>query len=383
MNFVAQIIVTIIRIAVGGLFIFSGLIKANDTLGFSYKLVEYFEPGVLNIPFFIPYAVPLAMLICIFEVIVGFTMLIGARVRLTLWLSLLMIIFFTFLTFYSAQFDVVKTCGCFGDAITLTPWESFTKDVVLLVLILILFAGKQYIMPLFGKSVLYPSKSSKMETIVVMLALIFATAFPLYTYSFLPIKDFRPYAIGKNIPEQTKGIPDEIAFSYILKNKKTGKLEEVFTWPENWTDNYIFEESKTTITKKGIDPVIKDFQITSLSGDDYTDMIEYEGNNFVLVCYSLETTNLASINQIEQLRMQCEKEGVKFVALTASSPDVVRAFNKEHGTNFKFFISDGIVLKTMIRSNPGLLLLNNGVVKGKWHFNTIPLFDDLDTLLLN
>ncbi|MBL7883592.1 MAG: DoxX family membrane protein, partial [Bacteroidia bacterium] len=199
------------RVFVGLLFIFSGFIKANDTLGFSYKLVEYFE--VFETHFLVPLALPLAVFICIFEIILGFSLLIGSRVKLTLWLSLLMILFFTFLTFYSAYYNKVTSCGCFGDAIPLTPWQSFYKDVSLLVLIIILFIGKKYLTPIVG---------STFETILVAIIIIAAVAFPIYTINYLPVIDFRPYAIGKNIPEQTKGVPDELKYFYILKDKKNG-----------------------------------------------------------------------------------------------------------------------------------------------------------------
>ena len=145
-----KITVSFSRIFVGILFIISGFIKLNDPLGFSYKLQEYFSTEVLNIPFLEPYALAISLFVVVFEVILGVFLLIGYKPKFTVWSLLLMIVFFTFLTFYSAYFDKVKDCGCFGDALKLTPWESFTKDVVLLVLILILFLGKSYIKPIFN-----------------------------------------------------------------------------------------------------------------------------------------------------------------------------------------------------------------------------------------
>ncbi|MEO8934393.1 MAG: DoxX family protein, partial [Xanthomarina sp.] len=142
-------IVNISRVLVGVLFIISGFVKLNDPLGFSYKLQEYFSVDVLNIPFLEPYALIISVFVVIFEVILGVFLLIGYKPKFTVWSLLGMIVFFTFLTFYSAYFEKVKDCGCFGDAIPLTPWESFTKDVILLVLILILFLGIKYIKPLF------------------------------------------------------------------------------------------------------------------------------------------------------------------------------------------------------------------------------------------
>ena len=136
-----KILVHLSRIFVGVLFIISGFIKLNDPLGFSYKLQEYFGEDVLNLEFLIPYALGISVIVVVFEVVLGVFLLIGYKPKFTVWSLLAMIIFFTFLTFYSAYFDKVKDCGCFGDALKLTPWESFTKDLVLLVLILILFFG--------------------------------------------------------------------------------------------------------------------------------------------------------------------------------------------------------------------------------------------------
>src|ERR1700743_2293717 len=170
----ASPLVWIARILVGLLFIFSGLIKINDPLGFSYKLEEYFE--VFHITFLDGFAVSIAILLCALEIILGFGLLIGVRAKQVAWGLLLLIIFFAFLTFYSAFFKVVQTCGCFGDAIPLTPWQSFSKDVVLLLLILVLFVNKENIRPLFQ-----PKTGDRL----LIGSVIVAVAMGLYTYNFL------------------------------------------------------------------------------------------------------------------------------------------------------------------------------------------------------
>src|SRR5688572_28216775 len=172
------------RIFIGVLFIISGLIKANDPLGFSYKLDEYFT--VFSVESLTAISLPLAMFICIIEVGLGVAALMGYRMVLVTWLLLLMIVFFSFLTFYSAWFDVVKDCGCFGDALKLTPWQSFTKDILLLVLILIIFFNRNTITPLFGE---------KATNLIAYTGLLIALFFAVYTYRHLPVIDFRPYAI--------------------------------------------------------------------------------------------------------------------------------------------------------------------------------------------
>ncbi len=172
-----KVITTITRIFVGVLFIISGLIKANDPLGFSYKLDEYFT--VFNTAWMIPASLPMAMLICILEVGLGVAVLVGYRMVLVSWLLLLLIVFFTFLTFYSAYFDVVKDCGCFGDALKLTPWQSFSKDVVLLILILIIFSQRKRITGLF---------SDRINGIITFAGFILTGWFTWHCYTHLPVK---------------------------------------------------------------------------------------------------------------------------------------------------------------------------------------------------
>ena len=185
-------LVAISRIVVGALFIFSGFIKLNDPIGFSYKLQEYFSPDVLNIPFLEPYALLISVFVVVFEVVLGVFLLVGYKPKFTVWSLLLMIVFFTFLTFYAAYFEKVKDCGCFGDFLKLAPWESFWKDVFLLVLILILFFGVKHIKPIFSK---LPT------TILALLGFIVSLWFGYHVLMHLPAIDFRAYAIGKNIKE--------------------------------------------------------------------------------------------------------------------------------------------------------------------------------------
>jgi uncharacterized membrane protein YphA (DoxX/SURF4 family) len=357
---------SIARFLVGVLFIFSGWIKANDTIEFSYKLIEYFE--VFGIDFFIPLSLPLAILICIFEMILGFTLLIGARIKLTLWLMLLMILFFTLLTFYSAYFNKVSTSGSFGDALPLTSWQSFVKDVVLLIFIIILFIGKNEINAIFGP---------RLENALIVTALIAAIAFPLYTYNFLPVIDFRPYAIGKNIPSQTTGIPDELRYRHKVKDRRTGK-EKVLDHLEGDDKNYEFVEAITEVTKKGVEPKVRNFSITGLNGDDYTQkIIENPDYNFLLICYDLELTAKSAFGRINDFARLCKQDHIKFVALTSSSKEVIDEFKKEVETDIDFYKTDVAVLKAMIRSNPGIMLLKAGTVQFKWHYHSLPSFTDV------
>ena len=200
------------RAIVGLLFIFSGLIKANDPLGFGYKLQEYFE--VFHISFLNDYAVLLAILLCTLEIVLGALLLLGFWSSKVAWGLLLIIIFFTFLTFYSAFFEVVTSCGCFGDAIPLTPWQSFAKDIILLSLILHLFLRRKEILPVLT--------GVKAQQFIAGLVLILSLGFGLFTYSYLPILDFLPYKVGNNIPQlmitPPGAAPDVYEITYNLKN---------------------------------------------------------------------------------------------------------------------------------------------------------------------
>ena len=186
MKFLTQIF----RISVAILFVISGFVKLNDPLGFSYKLQEYFSPDVLNLTFLAPYALIFSFLIVVFEVVVGVFLFLGFKPKFTLWSLLSMILFFTFLTFYSAYFDKVKDCGCFGDALKLTPWESFFKDLILLILIGVIFIFKDFIKPFFNTSI---------TNLVATLSLISSIFFGFYVLRHLPLIDFRAYKIGDNI----------------------------------------------------------------------------------------------------------------------------------------------------------------------------------------
>lgn len=352
------------RIFVGLLFIFSGLIKANDTVGFSYKLVEYFE--VFGTHFLVSLALPLAMFICIFEVALGFTLLMGSRIKLTLWLLLLMILFFTFLTFYSAYFNKVTSCGCFGDAIPLTPWQSFSKDLILLVFIIILFIGKKHITPLFG---------NKLENVLLVIVLVASTAFPIYTYNNLPVKDFRPYKIGTDL---YAAMNPKMKYFYILKNKKTGEQKEFEAWPENWDSEYDYIDSRTEPLDKNVKPIIG-YAMMNEYGEDYTsEFLQKEGYKFILVAYNLDKTEESVQGKINDFASVCALNKIEFVGLTSSDSLKTFEFKKSHNITYPFYLNaDDVPLKTMIRSNPGLILLKGSVVTAMWHYRNFPSFTDV------
>ena len=361
------------RFVVGVLFIVSGLIKANDALGFSYKLEEYFSAGVLNMEFLIPYAFLLAAGICIAEIFLGVMVLIGARPKFTSWSLLGMIVFFTFLTFYSAYFNKVTDCGCFGDAVKLTPWESFGKDVVLLFFIAIIFLKKNVIKPML---------SFKMENMLLGVITFFCFAFVYHTYNHLPMKDFRPYAIGKSIPEGMKtcdelGLPCPEKIDYFLvRNKETGEEKQVLSLDWDWqTDDFVSNTGKS-LEIEGYEAPVHDFSI-SIDGADYTESILSSDYAFLVVAYNLSKTDKDAWSQVNDLAAGAERIEVPFITMSASSDEMIEEFRHEVQAAYPFYFTDETTLKTIVRSNPGVLLLKKGTIIGKWHHNDFPTFEEI------
>ncbi|HYK75358.1 MAG TPA: BT_3928 family protein [Daejeonella sp.] len=367
---------------VGLLFVFSGLIKANDPLGFGYKLQEYFE--VFHITFLNDFATAIAILLCTLEIVLGVLLLLGFWARKVSWGLLLLILFFTFLTFYSAFFKVVTSCGCFGDAIPLTPWQSFSKDLVLLTLILVIFINRDSIKPLVG--------SAKAQQMIAGLVLILSLGFGLYTYNFLPVMDFLPYKIGNNLPALMRmppgAQPDVYEITYNLKNEKTGETkvmtDKEYLKTEIWKDTtwQIFGEPVNRLVKKGYDVKIRDLKITDSQGTDYThEIIENPYYNLVIVAYDLAKADVRAIGKLNAIAMNAaENYNIRTVLLTSNSAQDADLFSKENKLVMEVFYADAIPLKSMVRANPGVLLLKDGVVVNKWHYHTTPSYSELAKL---
>ena len=367
------------RAIVGLLFIFSGLIKANDPLGFGYKLQEYFE--VFHISFLNDYAVLLAILLCTLEIVLGALLLLGFWSSKVAWGLLLIIIFFTFLTFYSAFFEVVTSCGCFGDAIPLTPWQSFAKDIILLSLILHLFLRRKEILPVLT--------GVKAQQFIAGLVLILSLGFGLFTYSYLPILDFLPYKVGNNIPQlmitPPGAAPDVYEITYNLKNKSSGETKSMtdkeYLKTQIWKDTNweISGDPVSKLIKKGFDLKIKDLKITDNQGTDYNqEILENPYYNLVIVAYNLSKTDATGIGNLNALAINAaENYNIRTVLLTSNSAQDAELFSKKNKLVMEVFYADGIPLKSMVRANPGVLLLKNGVVINKWHFRNMPPYDEL------
>jgi len=366
------------RIFVGVLFIFSGLVKINDPLGFSYKLEEYFD--VLHLTFFTPFSLYIAIVLCSLEIILGFGLLIGARSANVAWGLLLLTIFFGFLTFYSAYFKVVQTCGCFGDAIPLTPWQSFSKDMFLLLLVIILFKNRRGIQPL---------TAANTGNKLLLGATIVAVGLGLYTYNFLPVIDFLAYKVGANIPDEMKtppgAKPDEYELTYTLKNKKTHATKVMnnteYMSSNIWKDNdwSVVGTPESRLVKKGFAPKIQDLTISDAQGTDYTkELFSNPFNNLVIVAYDLRHADVDAIERLNAIAINLQTNyNTRTVLLTSNSAQFANAFSKEHHLAIEIFYADEVPLKTMIRANPGIFLLKNGTIINKWHYHSMPNYDGL------
>jgi uncharacterized membrane protein YphA (DoxX/SURF4 family) len=365
-------IVKLSKILVGLLFIFSGFVKADDPIGFAIKLEEYFAKDALNLPWLNSFSLSFSIIIPIVEMVLGIMIIIGARKRLTLWLLLLTILFFSFLTFYTAHYNKVLECGCFGDAIPMTPWQSFGKNMVLLFFILILFLGSKHIVASFSKM---------MENTIVVLFTLASIGFSLYCYNYLPVLDFRPYKPGTDIKAAMQGVPDVMQYYYTLKNKKSGAVQEFKKFPDNYQQDWDYVSNRTETIKKGIEPKIKDFSIGTLAGTDITDsVLSSPGYTFWLAAPILAESNKnpGVIKAINDLATECQKNHIGFMCLTSSDNGDIQNYQTNFHPPYTFYITDNTQLSTMIRSNPGLILIKNGVVIKDWHFHSIPDFSSVN-----
>ena len=374
----------LIRFLVGALFIFSGLVKLNDPMGLSFKLHDYFAPDVLNMEWLNPFTLQLALFVIILEVLLGVALLLGYQKKGTLLLLSGMIVFFTFLTFYSAYFNKVTDCGCFGDAIPLTPWQSFYKDVILSLAILILWLGQRHIQRLSQK---------RWVEGTLLLCLVACSLLANSVLQHLPFKDFRPYAVGKSIKEgmmsaEERGLdPTEYGTIYTLKNDQTGELQVVdskaYIEDEWWKrSEWVIQDELTEqkLIKKGYEPPIHDFEFM-IDDEDRTEAYLSAPSVLFIVSRKLETANADALGAIGELGLECAANGIQVIAGSASSEETIAEYRSNHQWGFPVAMMDETTLKTVVRSNPGVLLLREGKVVGKWAHVDLPDVDELLNLL--
>ena len=364
------------RIIVGVLFIISGFVKVVDPIGLSFKLEEYFSPGVLNIPFLMDLSLPLATFFAVFEIFLGILLLLGVWKKFTVYSLLLTIIFFTFLTFYSAYFNKVTDCGCFGDALKLEPWTSFYKDVVLLVLILILLIGQKFIQPLFIKP---------LNIGLVTLGTIGSLILAYIGINHLPVIDFRAYAVGKDLVHGMKSAeelglkPTTYKTLFTLKNKLDGSEiivdDKKYISQKLYQDTSVWEmvvdKTRNEIDQKGYEAPIHDFYF-DCNGEDKTSYYLQHPKVVLIVVPFAEKITTEQTNKINSLAKEAKSKGYEFVTVSN---------NPIQNLESELCFMDQTTMKTIIRSNPGIVLISNGIVKAKYHDNDFPTVQQLDQKL--
>ncbi|WP_281514603.1 BT_3928 family protein [Phocaeicola sartorii] len=361
-------------------FIFSGFVKAVDPLGTQYKIQDYLEAfgWVALVPAFLPFLA--SVLQAMVEFCLGIYLLFGIRRRMTTLFVVVIMGVMTPLTLWLAFSNPISDCGCFGDAVTLTNWETFGKNVLLLIVAVSVFKWGNRITPLVTK---------RFDWLVAMYAFLYILGMTLYCYRELPVFDFRPYRIGTDIrkgmeiPEGAK--PTVYDTRFILQ--KNG-VEKEFTLDDYPDSTWTFVDSRTVVKEQGYEPPVRDFSIIRQEdGEDVTDEILTDDKyTFLLVAHQLSQADDSSIDLINELYDYSVEHGYQFYCLTSSPDSDIEDWQERTGAEYPFCLMDDITLKTMIRSNPGLMLLKNGVVINKWSVNNLPdeyvLTDRLENLPL-
>ena len=442
-------IANICRVLVGALFVVSGLIKINDALGFMYKLEEYFEPGALNLEAWAPWALELGMLASIGEVLLGVALLVGALPRLTTALTLVLMLFFTWLTWYTDHCDpfgsktivqngievvipnqCVLSCGCFGNAIPLTPHESFIKDVVLLILLLPIllsawtdgyalnerkrsvwmYATALLVTWAFGETMLewgFPTlflafglaaaegvrrrwNREGQEWAMAAGVLAVAVAFQVYTLQHLPVKDYRPYAVGENLSHNMASADElgleppvfdkEVRFSNSTSGQDTVVMQSDYMASKLWDDDVFksrfpdadWDNAVEIKVSDGYEPLIFDLDVTDADGESHLADMLSEGYTLWHVSKDLEASEARGQTELNALFEDAESKGWRVAALTPATAEDAQVYAKVHGVSYPFYTTDPTELKIIVRSNPGVVLLKDGTVLNKWAWRDIP-----------
>ncbi len=363
-----KIAVEFSRILLGITFIFSGFVKSVDPLGTVYKIQDYLTDfGLTGLH---DLALPMSIVLCAGEFCLGMFMLIGLYRKWTSRVMLLVMLFMTPLTLYVAIANPVHDCGCFGDALIISNWATFFKNIPLLACAIVTFVYHQKITNLF---------TGKFYWFVGLWIVVFSLAFCLYNYYGEPILDFRPYKPGNNIPElMTVEDAKAPVYKNVLVYEKDGVKKEFDDNNYPWQDStWVFVDRTSKLIKEGEQPVITDFAVKRLFFNSERTQIESEeeittelladtGYTFLMIAYSLDDMDKTYLSNFEDVDNYAQEYGYGFYCLTASPQQTIIEQEKEDITNFKFCSADERLLKTVMRSDPGLLLLKGGTVINKW-----------------
>lgn len=369
-----KIIAELCRTLIGVVFVFSGFVKAVDPAGFAIKIGDYLAAFGLDI--LKPLALPAAVNLSAVEFVLGICMLLGVYRRYSSILVFIFMLVMTPLTLYLALFDPVSDCGCFGDAVIISNWETFYKNIVLLSASVFLLVFNQKLFRFF---------TYKVYWFAALFAYVYCICFSYWNYNHLPILDFRPYKIGTNIPEQMiipEGAPED-EYEHILIYEKDG-VKQTFT-----LDNYpaedstwTFVETQTDLVSKGYTPKIEAFNIFDEENNDVSDAIlENKEPVLLLIVPKLEEASDERIDEINNVFDYATGQSMPFYCITGSSQEGIQGWIDITGAEYPFLHADDVLLKTIIRSNPGLVLIKEGTILMKWHYYDIPEEKDIPAVL--
>lgn len=368
---VAHVIGSLCRTIIAAVFLFSGFVKAVDPLGTVYKIEDYLKAFGGFFTELLPLAGAAAVCLIAVEWLLGVCMLCNVRTKITVWLALAFYLVMTPLTLWIALNNPVTDCGCFGDALVLTNWQTFWKNIALLGLVTILLCCHRAIPQFF---------SNWMEIVIVLLGAGSVAGIMYYSYNHLPPLDFRPYKIGNNIPELMT-VPEDAepdVYETTLIYAKDG-VEQEFTlddYPKGdpeWT----FVDQKSVLIKKGYEAPIHDFEILTMDFEDIThDILESEEPVTLVTMYDLKKTDREQAAKLLSFLESCESRGEKCYFLTGSGEDDIYAFAEDLGmdeetTERVFCTIDPVTLKTIVRANPGYFKVQNGTVMEKQNFKQL------------
>ena len=363
MKQVKTIIAGICRTLIGVVFIFSGAVKAIDPLGTVYKIEDYLKAFGGFFTDLLPLTEVAAWGLIVLELLLGVCMLLNVRTQWTSWISLLFYCVMTPLTLYIALTNPVSDCGCFGDAIVLTNWQTFWKNVVLIILAIILIALRKSVRELW---------QTWMECVIAIVAIVVAVLFMAWTKNHLPVKDFRPYKIGNHIPTLMEypedAEPDQYEITLIYEQNGVEQAFTIENYPKGdstWT--YVRTDSK--LIKKGYEPPIHDLEIINAEGEDITwDVLESEEPVTLVVMYDLEKADKKQMSKVEALYESCLNNWQQYYILTGSGTDEIISFSLEYPSLSECICTcDPVTLKTIVRANPGVIVVENGVVIDKYN----------------
>ncbi len=367
---IEPVIVKIIRLITGIVFIFSSVVKGIDPLGTDYRVIDYLD--VYGWYFMIDFSFVLVVLLISIEFLLGFALLFKLRVKLASLGVLLIMIFFTTVTYFDAKYNLVPDCGCFGDAIKLTNWQTFYKNIVLIIFALVIFFMRNKI----------STKLKKWMQIVILILFLFGFDwFMSYNYNHLPIIDFRDWKVGNDM----KSTGRKTVHTYLIyKNKNTGETKEFIspdypwndsTWMSQWKFVSQRVDDSQLILKHGV--IIEDDNGNIITDD----IFENPGYQLILISNELQNAEGQGMIDAAELFKALNKSKVDVAMLTSSTKDEINRYREVYIMDYNVYFADDTELKAMIRSNPGMILMHNGIVVAKWHYNDFPTAANVKQLI--